>query len=147
MSKSFSLAGMRVGYLVAPEALIAQFVKAKDSYNVNRLSIIAAAEALDDYDYMLSNVAKIKRTRAFLTETFTEMGFSILPSQANFIWAKAPAPGAKVIYEALKARRILVRFWDRPGWNDFLRISVGTRGQTDTLVAAVRETVGVKNAG
>lgn len=146
-SKSFSLAGMRIGYLAAPQELINEFVKAKDSYNVSRLSIAAASEALDDYGYMLSNVAKIRRTRGFLTEALRELGFAVLPSQSNFVWAKAPAPGAKQVYTALKARRILVRFWDRPGMSDFLRISIGTRGQMDTLLGALREILGAKDAG
>jgi len=146
-SKSFSLAGLRIGYVAAGENLITEFVKAKDSYNVNRLSIAAAAAALDDYDYMLANVAKIRRTRGSLTEALTELGFSVLPSQANFIWAKAPEPGAAEIYQTLKSRRILVRFWDRGELRDYLRISIGTRGQIDALLAAVRDIVGVKDAG
>jgi len=145
-SKSFSLAGMRIGYLAGPEELVAELSKCRDSYPVNRLSIAAAVAALEDYDYMLSNVAKIRRTRAFLTDALTEMGFKVTPSQANFIWTKAPAPGAKEIYEKLKARKILVRFWDRPDWSDYLRIAIGTRGQIDALVSGIREIIGVKNA-
>lgn len=140
-SKSFSLAGMRIGYLAGPEMLIEQFIKAKDSYNVNRLSICAAAAALDDYEYMVSNISKIKRTRAFLAESLTGLGFSAYPSQSNFVWAKAPAPGAKAMYQFLKSHKILVRFWDRTETRDYLRITVGTRGQVDTLLAALREII------
>lgn len=144
-SKAFSLAGMRIGYLAGPEQLVGEFMKAKDSYNVNRLSIAAAVAALDDYDYMVSNVAKIRRTREFLTEALTELGFAVLPSQSNFVWAKAPSPGPKDIYLHLKAHKILVRFWDRPRMREYLRISIGTRGQIDALLAALRPVVGGAN--
>jgi len=144
-SKSFSLAGMRVGYLAGPEALITEFMKAKDSYNVSRLSIVAAAAALDDYDYMLANAARIKATRENLRSAMTEMGFKVLPSQTNFLWATAPAPGAKAIYQALKERRILIRFWDREKLRDSVRITVGTAEQTNTLTDALREITGAAN--
>jgi histidinol-phosphate aminotransferase len=141
-SKSFSLAGMRLGYLAAPAELIRQFMKAKDSYNVNRLSMAAAAAALDDYDYMLSNVARVKKARRQLVDALGRLGFDTLPSQANFVWTRVPSPGAKVVYEALKARRILVRFWDRPGMSDYLRITVGTPEEMEALVTALEEITG-----
>ncbi|MHC4712277.1 MAG: histidinol-phosphate transaminase [Planctomycetota bacterium] len=141
-SKSFSLAGLRVGYLAGPAELLSEFVKAKDSYNVNRLSITAAAAALDDYDYMLENVTKVRETRATLIASLDELGFGTLPSQANFVWTRAPSPGAKALYEQLKSRKILVRFWDRPAMKDFLRITVGTPQETEALLAALKEILG-----
>ncbi len=136
-SKSFSLAGLRIGYLAGPTDLIAECLKAKDSYNVNRLSIVAAAAALDDYEYMLTNVEQIRQTRRFLTGSLDKIGFRTLPSQANFVWTRAPRPGAKAIYEELKRRKILVRFWDRLLMNEFLRISVGKRNEIDLLLEAL----------
>ncbi|MCD6405824.1 MAG: histidinol-phosphate transaminase [Planctomycetes bacterium] len=136
-SKSFSLAGLRIGYLAGPADFVAECLKAKDSYNVNRLSIVAAATALDDYDYMLSNVEQIRQTRRFLADSLDALGFKTLPSQANFVWTRAPAPGAKAIYEDLKGRKILVRFWDSPLMNEFLRISVGKRDEIDLLLGVL----------
>lgn len=141
-SKSFSLAGMRIGYLAAPAELAAEFMKAKDSYNVNRLSIAAAAAALDDYDYMLATVAKIKATRASLSADLARLGFEVTPSQTNFVWAKPPAPGAATIYRELKSRKVLVRYWDRDGLSELLRISVGTPEETATLIAALEDILG-----
>lgn len=146
-SKSFSLAGMRVGYLVGPEALIGEFMKAKDSYPVDRLAMAAAAAALDDYDYMLANAAKIVETREYLAKELAGLGFEVTPSQTNFIWTKAPKPGAKAIQQQLKDRKILIRYWDREAVRDFVRITVGTRPQTETLVAALKEIIGAANAG
>lgn len=145
-SKSFSLAGMRVGYLAGPEDLMGEFVKAKDSYNVNRLSIAAAAAALDDYDYMLANVEKIKRTRAKLSEALDSLNFETMPSQANFVWTRAPFPGAKAFFEQLKSRKILVRYWDRPGFSEYLRITVGTPKEIETLLAGVKDISGAPDA-
>ncbi len=144
-SKSFSLAGLRVGYLAGPVELVSQFAKAKDSYNVNRLSMAAAAAALDDYDYMLENVERIRRSRCELTEALDELGFSSLPSQANFIWTKVPSPGARSLYEKLKSRKILVRFWDRPAMSDYVRITVGTDKQVELFLSTVREIIGAQD--
>lgn len=141
-SKSFSLAGMRIGYLAGPEDLMGQFVKAKDSYNVNRLSIAAAAAALDDYDYMLANVEKVRRTRAKLCEALDSLNFETMPSQANFVWTRAPSPGAKAFFEGLTSRKILVRYWDRPGLSEYLRITVGTPREIEALLAAVKDISG-----
>lgn len=146
-SKSFGLAGMRIGYLAGPRSLVGQLVKAKDSYNVNRLSIAAAAAALDDYDYMVRTVGKIRKTRRDLAEGLRGLGFRTLPSQANFVWTKAPAPGAGAIYEALKERRILVRYWERPGMNEHLRITVGTDEDVKALLDALGPIVGAGGAG
>jgi len=138
-SKSFSLAGMRIGYLAGPAELVGQFIKAKDSYNVNRLSIAAAAAALDDYDYMLANVEKIKRTRTRLSDALDSLGFETVPSQANFVWTRAPAPGAEAFHRRLKARKILVRWWDRPGFREYLRVTVGTTKEIEAFLAAAGE--------
>jgi histidinol-phosphate aminotransferase len=141
-SKSFNLAGMRIGYLAAPEALIGEFAKAKDSYNVNRMSIAAASAALDDYDYMLACVAKVKTTKAALINDLTRLGIEVMPSETNFVWARPPAPGAAHVYEELKKRKILVRYWAREGLADFLRISIGTPEDSSALVSAIESILG-----
>jgi len=141
-SKSFSLAGLRIGYLAGPKALMEELMKAKDSYNVNRLSLAAAAAALDDYAYMAANVEKVIETRKNLIEQLDGLGFRTTPSQANFVWTKAPSPGAGAIYRALKEQKILVRHWERPSMKDYLRISVGTPEEIDTLMRALRQITG-----
>ena len=138
---------MRIGYLAGPAELVEEFFKAKDSYNVNRFSIAAAAAALDDYAYMLENVEKIRDTRHLLEGGLADLGFEVTPSQANFVWAKAPSPGAAEIYRQLKQRKILIRFWDADGLREFVRITVGTPEDIQQLLEALKEISGVRDAG
>jgi histidinol-phosphate aminotransferase len=136
-SKSFSLAGMRVGLAMGSAELIAELMKVKDSYNVTRLSITAAAAALDDYDWMLANVARIRQTRGRLTAELRSRGFDVLDSQTNFVLARKPGQRLEPIYLQLKDRGILVRYFDTPELSDALRITVGTEEQTDALLQAL----------
>lgn len=133
-SKSFSLAGMRIGLAFASEEIIAGMNKVKDSYNVNRLSQIAAAEALGDLPWMRRNVRRIQKSRKKLTAGLKKMGFRVYPSQANFVMARREGQNQKVLYEELKRRRILVRYFDQPGLQDCLRITVGAPGEVKTLL-------------
>lgn len=144
LSKSFNLCGLRVGFAVARPEIIGGMLKVKDSYNVNRFGIYAGAAALDDIAYMRVNTEKIKATRARLTAEMQKMGFRVYPSQSNFILAGiAPMPGrtAREIYLKLKERKILVRYFDTPRLKDCLRISIGTDGEIDALLAALRAIV------
>ncbi len=139
-SKSFSLAGMRLGLAFAAPQLIEGLTKVKDSYNVNRLSIAAGAAALAHIDEMRRNASRIKATRARLTEELTKLGFYVFPSQANFVLARAgDAAQARRLQQQLEARRILVRYFDLPRVDDCLRITVGTDAEIDALLAALRE--------
>lgn len=126
LSKSYALAGLRFGYLVAQPQLIEQFVKVKDSYNCDALSIAAATAAIADRPWLAENRAKILATRGRLVTAMRELGFIVPDSQANFVWCTLPNRPVKPIYEELKRRRILVRYMEYPGWGDGLRISVGT---------------------
>jgi len=126
MSKSFSLAGLRIGFGFAAPELIAGMWKVKDHYNLSRLSLVAAAAALDDVEAMRANAARICRTRAALTRRLRELGFSVWDSAANFVLARIPSPPAAELYAELKQRRILVRYFDQPRLRDCLRITVGT---------------------
>ncbi|MCK6554257.1 histidinol-phosphate transaminase [Candidatus Binatia bacterium] len=137
-SKSFSLAGMRIGLAFGSPGLIREFAKVKDSYNVNRLSIVAATAALEDYAWMEANVARIRATRARLSAALADLGFLVLPSQANFVLARRPGTDQERTYRALKEHGILVRFFPVPELRDALRISVGTDEETDALLAALR---------
>jgi histidinol-phosphate aminotransferase len=132
-SNSFSLAGMRVGLAFAREQIISGMLKVKDSYNLNRLSLAAAAAALEDLPWMLHNVGRIQKTRARLTRELKKIGFTVLPSQANFVMARRPGENLKELYLDLKRRRILVRYFDRPELQDSLRITIGTPAEIKTL--------------
>jgi histidinol-phosphate aminotransferase len=138
LSKSYALAGLRFGFLVAQPQLIEQFTKVKDSYNVDALSIAGATAAIDDQAWLRENVAKVRNTRAKLTAGMRALGFASVDSQANFVWNPHPEIPLKPLYEHLKASQILVRYMDYPGWGDGLRISVGTDDQIDACLAVLK---------
>jgi histidinol-phosphate aminotransferase len=133
-SKSFSLAGMRVGLALASEEMIAGLVKVKDSYNVNRLSQIAAAAALGDLAWMERSVGRIQRSRKKLIGGLKKLGFHVYPSQANFVLARRQGQNLRGLYEELKRRKILVRYFDQPGLEDCLRITVGAPAEVQALL-------------
>ncbi|MCR4413227.1 MAG: histidinol-phosphate transaminase [Thermoguttaceae bacterium] len=138
LSKSYALAGLRFGYVVAQPAVIEQMVKVKDSYNCDALSIAAATAALADRAWLAENRAKIVATRRRLVEGMRALGFSVVDSQANFTWNVHPKQPARPLYEELKRRRILVRYMDYPGWGDGLRVSVGTDAEINTFLDQLR---------
>lgn len=138
-SKSFSLAGLRIGLAFAAKDLIAGMMKVKDSYNLNRASAAAATAALQDLAWMRRNVRRIQRSRAVLSRALTRLGFEVYPSETNFVLARRATTDMKRLKQALKARRILIRHFDVPGLDDCLRISVGTPEETRAVVAALRE--------
>jgi histidinol-phosphate aminotransferase len=133
-SKSFSLAGMRVGLAFASEEIILGMMKVKDSYNLNRLSLVAATAALQDMPWMMRNVARIQRSRRQLTAGLMKMGFYVYPSHANFVMARKREQNLKEVYEKLKGNKILVRYFDIPGLQDCLRITVGTPQEIRSLL-------------
>jgi histidinol-phosphate aminotransferase len=140
LSKGYSLAGLRFGYLIARPELIAGLLKLKDSYNCDTVSLAGASAALDDQDYLAETRRKILATRQRLTAAARGLGYHVPESQANFIWCTGGPPAAP-IYEALKARKILVRLMRYPGHADGLRISVGTDPEIDLLLDALRTLV------
>jgi histidinol-phosphate aminotransferase len=135
LSKSYALAGLRFGFLVAQPHLIEQFIKVKDSYNVDALSIAGATAAIDDQAWLVETRAKILKTRRRLVEGMRRLGFATVDSQANFVWNPHPQVPLRPLYERLKGQRILVRYMDYSGWGDGLRISVGTDDQIDACLA------------
>jgi len=145
-SKSFSFAGMRVGWAAGPSELIGALDKVKDSYNVSRLSQLGAEATLDDWDYYQQNAKKICATRDRVTMALVKLGFFVYPSQTNFVFARPPAPvAAKQWFEALRERNILVRWWDADRIRDFARISIGTDeemekflGQTTVILSEAK---------
>jgi histidinol-phosphate aminotransferase len=135
LSKSYALAGLRFGFLVAQPHMIAGLRKVKDSYNCDALSMAAATAAIDDQQWLAENRAKILATRARLTDRLRALGFAAVASEANFVWAPHPQRPVKPLYEQLKQKHVLVRYMDYPGWGDGLRISVGTDDQIDACLA------------
>ncbi len=136
-SKSFSLAGMRIGLAFAAEEVIADMVKVKDSYNLNRLSLVAAVAALQDLPWMVRNVSRIQRSRRKLIRGLKKMGFQVYPSQANFVMAQKEGQNLRGLYEELKRRKILVRYFDLPRLKDSLRITVGTPQEIKILLQEI----------
>jgi histidinol-phosphate aminotransferase len=140
MSKSFSLAGMRLGFGFAQPDIIAELMKVKDSYNMSAASQAAGLAALDDNAWMEANVAKVRKTRARLSDELIRMGFAVPPSQSNFVLALWNGrPEARSIFESLRDRAIVVRYFSAWRLENALRITVGTDGEIDTLLAALRD--------
>ncbi len=134
LSKSYSLAGIRFGYVVAPPALIREMFKVKDSYNCDVLSLIAATAAILDQDYLVQTRAKIIATRDRMTAALRGLGFEVTESQSNFVWCRRTDKPVKPMYEELKRRFILVRYMNYDGYGDGLRISVGTDAEVDRML-------------
>ena len=139
-SKSFSLAGMRIGLGFAHPAILEGLNKVRDSYNLGRLAVVAGEAALKDIGWMEKNVGKIRKTRATLLSALPFLGFSPFPSQSNFVLAKrARGRSARPVYEELKRKKILVRYFDTPRLAGCLRITVGTDDEIGALLAALGE--------
>jgi len=138
LSKSFSLAGMRLGFCFAAPELIAGMWKVKDHYNVNRLSLVAAEAALDDIETMRANAARIQSTRTCLQQGLRGLGFTVWESAANFVLARIFSPPAVWLYEELKKRRILVRYFRQRRLEDCLRITVGTDQEIALLLEELK---------
>ncbi len=141
LSKSYALAGLRFGYLVAQPPLIEQFVKVKDSYNCDSLSIAAATAAIGDQEWLRQTRGRILDARGCLVTVLRDIGFTVPDSQANFVWAVHGRQAVRPIYEELKRRRILIRYMMYPGWGDGLRITVGTDAEIMACVEALRNLV------
>lgn len=139
LSKGYSLAGLRFGFAVGHPSLIAGLMKIKDSYNVDAVAIEAAAAAVRDQDYARQTWQKVRQERVRLAAALDALDMPSFPSQSNFLLARPGWSSARAIYEGLKARGVLVRYFDQPGVADRLRITVGTPDQNDTLLARLRE--------
>ena len=138
LSKGYSLAGLRLGFAAAEPGLLEGLWKVKDSYNVGALACGVGAAAFADQAHKAANAEKVKASRAKLAGELEGMGFRLWPSQSNFLLARPPAGDARRIYLDLKARGILVRYFNQPRLEDKLRITVGTDRQNAALVGALR---------
>ena len=138
-SKAYSLCFQRVGYFAGNAELIDALHKIRDSYNVNGLGQIAALETLSDLPYYRAGFKKVIATRKRLTNELTKLGFSVLPSETNFIFAKPPKFPAEQWLAKLREKKVLVRWFRYPETKDFLRITIGTDVEANALVRAVKE--------
>jgi histidinol-phosphate aminotransferase len=134
LSKSFSLAGMRLGLGFARASVVEDLLKVKDSYNLNRLAVTAGAAALADAQWMRRNVERVKRTRAATSEKLKLMGFEVPESQANFVFARIAGQDMAPVAAALRRRGILVRHFPGSVFSDAIRITIGTPAEMDTLL-------------
>lgn len=138
-SKSYSLAGMRLGLAVARPEVIAALNKIRDHYNLDRLAQAACVAALADQEYFQQCVAKIRETRDWFSAELRVLGWEVIPSHGNFVFASPPDRNGKRIYEGLFERRILVRYFSDPVLAHGLRISIGTREEMEKTLAALVE--------
>ena len=138
-SKSYSLAGLRVGYCVGPEDLVEALYKVKDSYNVDAVAQAVALAALKDQRWMKANARKVVKTRTAFAKALAQRGWDVIPSEANFVFAKPPAggPDAAKLFAYLKTKNIFVRYFPGPLTGDRLRITIGTDAQMAALLAAL----------
>ncbi len=138
-SKSFSLAGLRVGLAFGQTQVVRELLKVKDSYNLNRASIAAATAALNDIDWMRANVERVRSTRERLRASLADLGYECLASETNFVLARRRGESQQGVYEDLRRRGILVRYFAIPELHDCLRITVGTDAEIDELLAAMKK--------
>jgi histidinol-phosphate aminotransferase len=139
LSKSYSLAGMRLGLAIARPDVVAALDKIRDHYNLDRLAQAAVAAALNDQDYFRECVARICATRDWLSDELRRLGYQVVPSSANYLFVSPPDRDGKRVYEALYARKILVRYFSDPKLAHGLRMSIGTREEMMQTLAALME--------
>jgi len=137
LSKSYALAGLRFGFLVAHPEWIRVCRNVKDSYNCDTLSLAGATAAINRQDWLQENRTKIIATRTRMEESLRKLGFNVTPSSANFVWCTRQDRPVQPLYEQLKAQKILVRYMKYEGWGDGLRISVGTDSQIDACLTVL----------
>ena len=141
-SKSRSMAGARVGFAIGDAALIQDMETLRNSnnpYNVNRISMKCAVEALRDTAYFEANCAKIRANRAWTRTELEKLGFHVLESQTNFLFAESPAISGKELYLRLKDNGVLVRHFDDPKITNFNRISIGSEEEMAQFIETVRD--------
>ena len=141
-SKSRALAGLRVGWAMGNANLISGLCCVRDSinsYTVDRIAMAGAAVAIEDEDYFQSTRAKVMATRERTAENLRTLGFEVLPSKANFVFARCPGRPGRELLDGLRERGVLVRWWSDPVIEDWLRISIGTDEEMDELVRALKE--------
>ncbi len=141
-SKSRSLAGARLGFAVGNKGLISDLNKIKyatNPYSINRITAAAGLAAVRDNAYYKANCKKIAETREYTDTQLKKLGFSVLPSKANFVFARHKKLAGELIYRELKSRGVLVRHFDNEKIKDYNRITIGTKEQMDVLLCKLKE--------
>jgi histidinol-phosphate aminotransferase len=139
LSKSYSLAGMRLGLAIARPAVIAALDKIRDHYNLDRLAQSACVAAIQDQGYFRDCTSKICETREWFAAELRKIVYEVIPSQGNFVFAAPPDRDGQRVYDGLFARKILVRHFTDPLLKHGLRISIGTREDMERTLAAIKE--------
>ncbi|MDR2838514.1 MAG: histidinol-phosphate transaminase [Azonexus sp.] len=145
LSKSRSLAGLRVGYAIGHPDLIEALERVKNSFNsypLDRLALVGAVAAIEDEDYFQAACQQVIASRERLTARLTTLGFAVLPSAANFIFARHPQHDADQLAQALRQRNIIVRHFKQPRIEQFLRITIGSEAECVALADALRDITG-----
>ena len=136
-SKSWALAGLRVGFAVGQPELIEALIRVKDSFNsypLDRLALAGAKAAVEDQDYFKSTCNKVITSREKLTQALSQLGFDVLPSSANFVFARHPQHEGAWLAQKLREKALLVRHFNQPRISSFLRITLGTEEQNTLLI-------------
>ena len=140
VSKSYSLAGARLGYAIAHEKWIAEMLKVKDPFNVTRLTQAIVAAALEDQEYFREKIREVVNTREWFFNEAKALGYRMIPSRANFLFPQPPQKGrGKAFFEALFRRKILTRYYDEEGLRDGVRLTIGTREEMERVLEVFRE--------
>lgn len=144
-SKSRSLAGARLGFAIANKELICDLETIKYStnpYNINRLTQIAGTKAIEENEYYKNNCNQIIKNREFTINELSKLGFEILPSKANFIFAKSNKIDGLSLYQKLKEKGVLIRHFNKDRINDFNRITIGSKEEMEIFIQKVKEILG-----
>ena len=137
-SKAYSLCFQRVGYFIAHPELIAALDKVRDSYNVKGLGQTAASATLDDLPYYRKNFRRVIASRTKMTNELTALGFTVLPSQTNFVLARPPKFPAQEWLQKLREQKIIVRWFSAPEVRDYLRITIGSESEMASFIGVVK---------
>jgi histidinol-phosphate aminotransferase len=146
LSKAYSLAGLRFGFAIAQPSVIREMNKARDSYPCDAISIAAATAAIKDQEYAKKTWEHVRSERQRISAALTEMGWTVLPSEANFILASTPSGRGREAYLGLKQQGILVRYFDKPGLSDKIRITVGTSQENNALLGGIKALTAAEKA-
>jgi histidinol-phosphate aminotransferase len=139
LSKSYALAGMRLGLAIARPEVIAALDKIRDHYNLDRLAQAACVAALRDQDYLRECCARIRETREWFSAGLRAIGYEVIPSQGNYVFATPPDRNGKRVYDGLYERKILVRHFSDPLLAHGMRISIGTQAEMERTLSVLQE--------
>jgi len=138
-SKSYSLAGLRLGYAVGNAVLIDGLMKLKDSYNVDMLTQIVGRAAFADTETLAAHTAAVRATRERLTKELKKLGYTVIPSQSNFLFAAPPDGDGERVFAELRRHAVIIRHFPGKVTGRFVRITIGTDAEIDRLLEVLRE--------